>query len=153
MNFRLQTWEATIIRRSLARVLRRNKIWGRNRMSFICGTLDAKWQENRAQMSSYFYRTETRVNDVLSGNCVSSLYRGWAQGVNLIKGDIIPGKTEKGPKGQALRSVPTSQSTQQAVSDKSFSASATWSYFSSSKYSFAGRSVKLFLKVSFPLSP
>lgn len=45
-------------------------------MSFICGMLDAKWQENRAQMSSYFHRTETRVNDVSSGNCLSSLYRG-----------------------------------------------------------------------------
>lgn len=76
MHFRLQTWEVIIIRRSLAQVLRRNKIWERNRMSFICDMLDAKCQENRAQMSSYFDRTETHVSDVLSSKCVSPLYRG-----------------------------------------------------------------------------
>ena len=45
-------------------------------MSFICDVLDATCQENRAQMSSYFCRTETHVKDVLRGHCVSPLYRG-----------------------------------------------------------------------------
>lgn len=45
-------------------------------MSFICDVSDARCQENRAQMFSYFYRTETQVKDVLRGHCVSPLYRG-----------------------------------------------------------------------------